>query len=93
MNHAANKPLNVNRALWLAIAFSFAFVGLIWLTGELWLEPPPFAARQRGAIMPMMWYPWQLAVPTVWTRASAWILYGFHQVIIWYLIWRAQTGD
>ena len=93
MNHAANNTLNVNRALWLAIAFSFAFVGLIWLTGELWLEPPPFAERQRGAIMPMMWYPWQLAEPTFWTRASAWILYGCHQVSIWYLIWRAQTGD
>jgi hypothetical protein len=93
MNHTADNPINANRALWFAIACSFAFVGLIWLTGELWLEPPPFAERQRGAIMPMMWYPWQLAEPTFWTRASAWIGYGLHQVIIWYLIWRAQTGD
>ncbi len=93
MNQTADKPLNVNRALWFTIALSFAFVGLIWLTGQLWLDPPEFAARQRGAIVPRMWYPWQLAEPTFWSRASAWIAYGLHQVAIWYLIWRAQAGS
>jgi hypothetical protein len=83
----------VNRALWFGIAMSFGFVGLIWLTGELWLRPPPFAERQEAAIMSQMWYLWQLAEPTFGSRASAWIAYTLHQVIIWYLIWRAQTGD
>ncbi len=85
--------MGVNRALAWGIAASFAFVGLIWLTGELWLQPPPFAEKQRGAIMPQMWYLWQRADPGFWTRASAWGLYGLHQVLIWYLIWRAQTGE
>jgi hypothetical protein len=85
--------INVNRALWWAIAFSFGFTGVIWLTGELWLTVPEFAPEQRGAIMPRMWYEWQRAEPSVWSRASAWTLYGLHQVAIWYLIWRAQTGD
>ncbi|MGI9308967.1 MAG: hypothetical protein ACR2P6_06880, partial [Gammaproteobacteria bacterium] len=67
--------------------------GLIWLTGELWLEPPPFAERQKGAIMPQMWYLLQLAEPSFWSRTSAWTAYAVHQIIIWYLIWRAQSGD
>ncbi len=84
--------ISVTRALWFGIAASFAFTGLIWLTGELWLEIPLFAERQRGAIMPQMWYPWQRAEPTFWTRASAWLLYALHQISIWWLIWKAQTG-
>ncbi len=93
MNEATNKTIDVNRALWFCIAASFAFVGLIWLTGELWLNPPQFAEKQAGAIMPRMWYLWQRAEPTFWTRASAWAFYGLHQVSIWYLIWRAQTSN
>lgn len=78
-----------NRAVWIGVAFSFAFVGLIWLTGELWLDPPPFAPRQDAAWFPVLWYHWQLAEPTFWTRATAWGGYILHQVIIWSLIWRA----
>jgi hypothetical protein len=93
MHNSNANAIDVNRALWFGIAISFGFVGLIWFTGELWLEPPPFAERQKAAIMPQMWYLWQLAEPTFWTRASAWIAYGLHQIIIWYLIWRAQTSS
>ena len=81
------------RALWFGIAFSFAFTGLIWLTGELWMEIPQYAERQRGAIMPQMWYLWQSAEPAAWTRVSAWLSYALHQVCIWYLIYRAQHSD
>jgi len=88
-----NSSLSVSRALWFGIAASFAFVGLIWLSGELWMEVPAFAETQRGAIMPQMWYLWQRADPTFWSRTSAWLAYALHQVIIWYLIWRAQSGD
>lgn len=90
---SSKTEISVSRALWFGIACSFAFVGLIWLTGELWLDVPQFAEKQRGAIMPQMWYLWQAAEPTFWSRASAWIAYALHQVIIWYLIWRAQSGD
>jgi len=93
MNDPSAKSINVDFALWASIAFSFLFVGLIWLTGELWLNPPPFAEEQRGAIMPKVWYLWQSAEPTVWTRVSVWGMYALHQVSIWYLIWRAQTGS
>jgi len=93
MNQTSGTSIDVNRALWFGIAVSFAFVGLIWLTGELWLNPPPFAERQVAAIMPKMWYLWQLAEPSFWSRTSAWTAYALHQIIIWYLIWRAQTGN
>ena len=72
MTDLTQKSIPVNRALWFGIAMSFLFVGLIWLTGALWLRPPPFAGIQDGAIMPRMWYLWQVAEPTFWTRASAW---------------------
>ncbi|MBT8422704.1 MAG: hypothetical protein KJP03_06275 [Gammaproteobacteria bacterium] len=84
---------SASRGLWFGLAASFGFTALIWITGSLWLNPPPFAETQLGAIMPRMWYPWQLAEPTFWTRSSAWLLYGLHQLSIWYLIWRAQSGD
>jgi hypothetical protein len=93
MSERKSTNIDVNRALWLSIAFSFGFVGLIWLSGELWLDPPPFAETQRGAIMPGMWYLWQLADPDVWSRLSVWGLYTLHQISMWYLIWRAQTGN
>ncbi|MEC9375962.1 MAG: hypothetical protein VYA80_06280, partial [Pseudomonadota bacterium] len=93
MTKLSEHSINVNVALWWSLGFSFVFVGLIWLTGELWLNPPPFAEEQKGAILPGMWYLWQLAEPSVWTRASVWGMYTLHQISIWYLIWRAQTSD
>jgi len=46
MNNPTAKTIDVNRALWFGIAISFGMVRLIWLSGELWLEPPAFAERQ-----------------------------------------------
>jgi hypothetical protein len=92
MDITADKSISSTKALWFGIAFSFLFVGLIWLSGELWLDPPAFAERQRAAWFPVMWYHWQLAEPTFWTRASVWAGYIAHQVIIWSLIWRAQRA-
>lgn len=85
------RNLTASRALWLGIAFSFGFTGLIWLTGALWLNPPPFAETQIAAIVPRMWYPWQSAEPIFGTRFVVWTLYFLHQIAIWYLIWRAQS--
>ena len=79
-----------NRAVWLGVAFSLAFVALIWLTGELWLDPPPFAERKDAAWLPVLWYYWQLAEPDFWTRFSAWSLYALHQLGLWGLIAWAQ---
>jgi len=37
-----------------------------------------------------LWYYWQLAEPTFWTRFSAWSLYALHQLGLWGLIAWAQ---
>lgn len=86
---ATDSKIDSTRALWYGIAFSFAFVMLIWVSGAYWLEPAAFADRKPGIVM---WYHWQLSEPTLWTKLSAWFFYLGHQVSIWYLIWRAQTG-
>ncbi len=81
------------RALWLGIAFSLLFTGLIWLAGEYWMDADRyarFAPRGIAAVLPKMWYLWQLGEPTIWTRATAWGGYITHNLVIWYLIWVAQ---
>lgn len=34
-------------------------------------------------------YEWQLANPTFWSRATAWVGFGLHQILIWLTIWWA----
>jgi len=34
------------------------------------------------------WYFWQLPEATLGGRLSAWLLYGAHQVLLWYSLWR-----
>lgn len=38
------------------------------------------------------WYYWKLIDPTWITRASAWVPYLIHQVLVWYLIYRLNTS-
>lgn len=38
----------------------------------------------------VLWYYWQLAEPSFWSRFSAWFLYGLHQLGLWGLIAWAQ---
>ena len=38
-----------------------------------------------------MWYFWQLAEPTVYTRLMAWVPFCLHWVGMWYLISKART--
>lgn len=83
------------RALWLGIAFSLLFTGLIWLAGTYWMDADRyarFAPRGIAAVLPKMWYHWQLGEPTFWTRASAWSGYIAHNLVIWYLIRAAQQA-
>ena len=64
---ATDSKIDSTRALWYGIAFSFAFVMLIWVSGAYWLEPAAFADRKPGIVM---WYHWQLSEPTLWTKLS-----------------------
>ena len=39
-----------------------------------------------------MFYDWQLAEHTIWGRVTAWGFYALHQIILWALIYYAQTS-
>ena len=74
-------------ALWGGIAFSTIFTLLIWLGDPL---------TKRFALDPgdgtTMFYDWQLAEHTIWGRVTAWGFYALHQIILWVLIYYAQTS-
>lgn len=71
--------------LWLGIAFSVIFTGVIWLTGES-LKAFPHLPQQGPA-----WYFWKLPAPSLSAEITAWGFYALHQVAIWGIIWYAQT--
>ncbi len=78
-------PRQDTKVLWIGIAASLVFVGLIWILGSkldaIQLDP------DQGA----SWYYWKLPNPTFWTRATAWGFYLLHQFSFWGLIYYAQT--
>jgi hypothetical protein len=95
-SYVETTGIESSKALWLGIAFSFTFTGLIWLAGEFWMDPNrfvQFSPRRLAALLPQMWYLWQLNEPTVWTRATAWGGYIAHNLFIWFLIWKAQSSN
>jgi hypothetical protein len=87
--------INSSTALWIGIVFSAAFTLLIWYVGAFVMDPDryaSFAPRSIAALFPPMWYLWQLGEPTFWTRATAWGGYIAHNLVIWWLIWKAQSS-
>ena len=71
------------RAWWGLLACA-VFMGLIFL----------FAPYSNDQVFPPdkgnMWYLWQRADATWWTRLSAWLPYTLHTLGIWYLITQAR---
>jgi hypothetical protein len=82
---ALDHPRFAKIALWGGIAFSLAFTGLIWWAGGR-LASVPHLPDQGPA-----WYYWKLAVPSFWTHFTAWMFYALHQIVLWTLIFYAQT--
>jgi hypothetical protein len=94
----SDSPTSIssNRALLWGIAFSVAFTLFIWWAGAYWMDADRYATfspRRDAAWFGPMWYLWQLNEPTVWTRATAWGGYIAHNLIIWGLIWKAQSSN
>lgn len=79
-------PRQDRLALWVGLAFSVLFTGLIWLLGSRLAEIPHLP--DTGA----SWYYWQLPERTFWGRVTAWGFYLAHQVAIWWLIFAAQRA-
>lgn len=81
----SGKPRQDVSMLWLGIAFSVVFTGIIWAAGFA-LTSVPHLPQQGPS-----WYFWKLPTPTILGEISAWGLYALHQLTMWGLIWYAQT--
>lgn len=79
------RPRQDLLALWLGIAFSLVFTGVIWVAGYS-LKVFPHLPQQGPA-----WYFWKLPAPFLPAEISAWGLYTLHQLSVWGIIWYAQT--
>jgi len=74
------------KAGFVGIALTFGLSLLIWLTAPLLADVPHL--KDQGA----SWYFWQLPERTFWGKLSAWGFYGLHQIVIWWLIFKAQSA-
>lgn len=86
MENKLSNSRTAQIALWGGIAFSILITFLIWLLNPL---------LERFIIDPgdgtIAFYDWQLLTHTTAGRISAWSLYAIHQIILWGLIYYAQT--
>ncbi|MEM8892921.1 MAG: hypothetical protein AAGD28_33385, partial [Bacteroidota bacterium] len=80
------QNISSNQAMWGGIAFSTVFTVLIWALDYrldvIELLPDTGAA----------WYKWKLPEASFITRFSAWASYTLHQVLFWWLIYKAQRS-
>jgi hypothetical protein len=72
-------------ALMIGVIFSFAFTGLIWISGSALSVFPHLP--DRGAD----WYFWKLPAPDPMAQLTSWGLYFAHQIALWAIIWVAQN--
>ncbi|MCA9913760.1 MAG: hypothetical protein KC496_10445, partial [Anaerolineae bacterium] len=63
------------------ISLSIVAIG-VWLTNYELAEPDPALGG--------FFYEWQLANPTFWSRATAWVGFAVHNLLIWGTIYWAQ---
>lgn len=71
-----------NWGILFSVAACFAILALgTWLLQYELAEPDPLAGG--------FFYEWQLANPDFWSRATAWLGFGVHQLLIWLTIWWA----
>lgn len=75
------------RALDWGILFAVSVCLSILLLGTWLLQ---FQLAQAPADGSPFFYEWQLANPTFWSRASAWLGFGLHTLLIWFATWWAQ---
>jgi hypothetical protein len=86
MSELAYRPRSSYFGMLLGITASLVFCAAIWaFNGYL-------ADWRIREDQPGRFYHWQLAEPTFWSHATAWGGYVLHQVAVWALIYRAQTG-
>ena len=72
-------------ALWIGVLFCLFYVLLTALLG-------PYLNQDFLPDAGASWYYWKLPEPTFLGRATAWGGYLLHQLVIWFLIYRAQSA-
>ena len=72
-------------------ALAWGVLASALLTAAVWLLGRSLADVELLPDQGPSWYEWKLPEPTVWTRASAWAGYAAHQIVLWALIFHAQT--
>jgi hypothetical protein len=82
-----NRELTANRAADLGLIFTVLICVGIALLGT-WLLQFELEAPPPGDVG--FFYEWQLANPTFWSRATIWIGFIVHQLLIWVTIWYAR---
>lgn len=83
------RDLNGQRALDVSIIFTvLVCLGIValgtWLTRFQLEAPPP------GDVG--FFYEWQRADPGFWSRATIWLGFALHQLLIWFTIWYAKAN-
>ena len=79
------SQLSSSLVLWGGVAFSALFTLLIWALDS---------RLDSVALLPdagATWYYWKLPAPTFWTRATSWGFYLAHQLVIWGILYYAQS--
>lgn len=80
-NWSDKTALNVGIIFTAIVSLGIIALGTVLMRFEL-AEPDPALGG--------FFYEWQLAEPTFWSRATIWIGFGVHQLLIWFTIWWAQ---
>lgn len=87
MQLSSQTSITDRRAVDWSIIFTVVVCLSILLLGT-WLLQFEVAEEPPGATE--FFYEWQLANPTFWSRATAWLGFGLHMLLIWFTTWWAQ---
>lgn len=80
-----SSPRMGSYALWGGVLFSLVFTAIIYVAGQR-LQAVPHLPDAG-----VDWYYWRLVEPSMAARITAWGGYLLHQVVMWGLIYYAQT--
>ena len=85
MQEATANAAHYTFHLWWGLLGAVALLGLMFIAGP-YSEHIEFLPDAGPT-----WYYWKLPDPTMFSRLTAWVGYGLHQISLWCLIYWAQN--